>query len=31
VLAEITVNRLACGVLDRLIGAYTVAVTRKQR
>jgi hypothetical protein len=31
VLAEITVNRRACGLLDNLIGAYTVAVTRKQR
>jgi hypothetical protein len=31
VLAEITVNRLACGILDRLIRAYTAAVIRKQR
>ena len=31
VLAEITVDRLACGILDRLIGTYTVAVARKQR
>jgi hypothetical protein len=31
VLAEITVDRLAAGALDRLIGAYTAAVTRTQR
>jgi hypothetical protein len=27
-LAEITVNRLACGALHRVIGAYTAAVAR---
>lgn len=30
VLAEITVDRLACGILDRRIGDYTVAVARKR-
>jgi hypothetical protein len=31
VLAEITIDRLAAGALDRLISAYTIADTRKQR